>query len=70
MRKEVEEETRFTIQIMLAVLVQPLAAILMWINLSGRTDLGPRRKAFWACASFVWIFGPLAYIMIGGGRLW
>ena len=70
MKKEMEEDTRFTLQLLLAVLFHPLAVVMVWVNLAQRSDLGPRMKTFWVCASFVWIFGPLSYISMGRGKFW
>jgi hypothetical protein len=68
--KEMEQDTKFMLQFLMAFLVHPLAAILIWVNLAARSDIGPRLKAFWVFMSFIWLFGPLAYIAIGGGRFW
>ena len=47
------------IEIVFAIVLHPLAVILVWINLSQRTDLGFVRKLLWGLLSLVWGVGPL-----------
>jgi hypothetical protein len=68
--KEVEEETKNSLAILVALIVHPLAMIMVWANLAGRSDIGPRWKAFWAILAPVYIIGPLSYLYVGGGRFW
>jgi hypothetical protein len=68
--QEMEQEAKFTLQFLVAFIVHPLALLLMWVNLAARSDLGPRMKLFWVLMSFIWLLGPMAYISVGGGRLW
>ncbi|MGB8265570.1 MAG: hypothetical protein WCE44_04550 [Candidatus Velthaea sp.] len=58
------------LQIVLAVVLHPIAAILMWINLAGRDDLSGAKKILWAVIGVVWGIGPILYILVGDGALW
>jgi len=61
---------RVLLEIVFAIVLHPLAVILVWINLSRRTDLGVIRKLLWGLVSLVWGIGPLLYIFLGGGEFW
>jgi hypothetical protein len=68
--QEMGQEAKFTLQFLVALIVHPLALLLMWVNLAARSDMGPRMKMFWVMTGFIWLFGPLTYISVGGGQLW
>lgn len=56
-------------EILLSIFLHPIAMILMWINLLGRTDLTTLAKVAWFVVSIVWGLGPILYILVGGA-LW
>jgi hypothetical protein len=58
------------LEIALAVVLHPIAVVLSWINIAGRTDLSTLQKILWAVISVVWGIGPILYILFGGGTLW
>jgi hypothetical protein len=58
------------LEILFAVILHPLAVILVWINLAGRRDLGLFRKVLWGLVSLIWGVGPLLYVFLGGGDFW
>jgi hypothetical protein len=58
------------LEILLSIVLHPIAAILMWINLLGRDDLGGVQKAIWAITGILWGVGPILYFLVGGGELW
>jgi hypothetical protein len=58
------------LQIVLAVIFHPIAVILMWINLAGRTDLNRVQTIIWAIVGIVWGIGPILYVLVGDGALW
>jgi hypothetical protein len=58
------------IEIILSIILHPIAVILMWINLAGRSDIGAVKKILWAILGLVWGIGPILYILIGDGVLW
>lgn len=58
------------LQILLSILLHPIAMVLMWINVLGRSDLNGLQKTLWIVISIVWGIGPLLYIFFGGGDLW
>ena len=61
---------KLVLEIALAVVLHPVALVLSWINIAGRTDLSTLQKILWAVVCFVWGIGPILYILFGGGTLW
>jgi hypothetical protein len=61
---------KLILEIALAVVLHPIAVVLSWINIAGRTDLSTVQKILWAVISVVWGIGPILYILFGGGTLW
>lgn len=61
---------KLLLEILLAIILHPIAAILMWINLFGRSDLTTAQKIIWAITGIVWGVGPILYMLVGGGTLW
>lgn len=53
-----------------SIVLHPLAMVLAWINIAGRSDLGVVAKVIWGVVSIVWGLGPLLYVLLGGGTLW
>ena len=48
--------------------IHPLAVVLAWINLAGRSDLGAGRKLIWGIFVIVPVV-PFLYVLTGG-ELW
>ena len=48
--------------------IHPLAVVLAWINLAGRTDLSGGRKLVWA-VFLIFPIVPFIYVLTGGD-LW
>lgn len=61
---------KLLLEILLAIFLHPIAAVLMWINLFGRSDLNTAQKIIWAITGIVWGIGPILYMLVGGGTLW
>lgn len=57
-------------EILLSILLHPIAMILMWINLLGRGDLTMFQKVIWFVVSIVWGLGPILYMLVADGSLW
>jgi hypothetical protein len=57
-------------EILLSILLHPIAMILMWINLVGRGDLTTFQKVIWFVVSIVWGLGPILYLLVAEGSLW
>jgi hypothetical protein len=57
-------------EVLVAVILHPIAVILMWINLAGRADLTGVQKLIWGIVGLVWGIGPVLYMLVGGGSLW
>lgn len=58
------------LEILFAVILHPIAVILVWINLAGRKDMGLIKKVLWGLISMIWGVGPLLYVFLGGGEFW
>ncbi|HZO92693.1 MAG TPA: hypothetical protein VFB22_02910 [Candidatus Baltobacteraceae bacterium] len=61
---------KLILQILVAVILHPIAVVLMWLNLAGRSDLGTAQKIVWALVGVIWGIGPILYILVGEGALW
>jgi hypothetical protein len=53
---------------LLVCFIHPLAVVLGWINLAGRTDLSAGKKLVWGIALIVPVV-PFLYVLTGGD-LW
>ena len=53
---------------LLVCLIHPVAVILMWINLAGRTDLTADSKLAWGIFGLIPLV-PFLYVLTGG-NLW
>jgi hypothetical protein len=61
---------KLLLQILLAVILHPIAVVLMWLNIASRDDLGTVEKVIWAIVGIIWGIGPILYILVGRGALW
>jgi hypothetical protein len=61
---------KLLLEVIISVLLHPIAVVLMWINLAGRADLRGVEKILWAIVGIVWGIGPILYILVGRGALW
>ena len=61
---------KLLLEILVSVILHPVAVVLMWINIAGRSDLTTGQKVIWAIVGIVWGIGPILYILVGGGALW
>jgi hypothetical protein len=61
---------KLLLEILLSIVLHPIAMILMWISLFGRDDLSRTKKILWIILSLVWGAGPIVYILLGDGTLW
>lgn len=57
-------------EILLSILLHPIAMILMWINLIARGDMSTFVKVVWFIVSIVWGLGPILYVLVADGALW
>lgn len=65
-----EFTVKLLIEIVLALVLHPVAVVLAWINLAGRDDLGGTKKLLWAVICLVWGIGPILYMLLADGGLW
>ena len=61
---------KLVLEILVSVILHPVAVVLMWISLAGRSDLSSAQKIVWALVGLLWGVGPVLYILVGNGSLW
>ena len=61
---------KLVLEILLAVILSPIATLLMLLNILGRSDLDGSKKIVWALVGIIWGIGPILYITVGDGSLW
>ena len=61
---------KLLLEILLAIILHPIAVILAWINLAGRGDLSDGKKIGWAIVCIIWGIGPILYVLLADGSLW
>lgn len=61
---------KLLIEILLSLILHPIAMILMWINLAVRMDMNGTRKTIWFIVSLIWGLGPILYLLIENGEFW
>jgi hypothetical protein len=58
------------LEIILSILLHPIAMVLMWINLIARGDMTTFKKVVWFVVSILWGLGPILYVLVAEGSLW
>ena len=61
---------KMLLEVLVSLILHPLAVVLMWINLAGRSDLSTGKKVIWAVVGIVWGLGPILYLVLADGQLW
>ena len=61
---------KLIVEILMAIVLHPLAYILCIINIVTRKDLGGGWKVLWILITFFWGIGPILYLLFGGGDFW
>ena len=61
---------KLLVEILLAILLHPVAFVLCLINIVGRGDLSTLQKVVWTVVTLIWGIGPILYILVGDGELW
>lgn len=67
-RRRVQFPTMKKLLELLVCFLHPVAVILMWINLAGRSDLTGLEKVVWAVFGLIPLV-PFLYVLVGGD-LW
>ena len=67
-RRRVQSPSMKKVLELLVCFIHPVAVILMWINLAGRSDLTTLEKVVWAIVGLI-PFVPFLYVLVGGD-LW
>jgi hypothetical protein len=61
---------KLVLEIVVSILLHPVAFVLALVNILGRSDLSGPQKLVWILVCLVWGIGPILYVLVGGGRLW
>ncbi len=61
---------KLILEVLISIVLHPLAMLLMWLNLGGRNDLPSDRKLVWFLVSIIWGLGPILYLLVENGSLW
>jgi hypothetical protein len=61
---------KMLLQVLVSIILHPIALVLMIVNVLGRDDLGGAQKIVWIVVGLIWGIGPILYIVFGGGELW
>ncbi|HVN69897.1 MAG TPA: hypothetical protein VMU38_09660 [Candidatus Binatia bacterium] len=61
---------KLLLEVLLSILLHPIAMILMWINILARGDMTTFKKVVWFIVSIVWGLGPILYVLVAEGTLW
>jgi hypothetical protein len=61
---------KLLLEILLAIILHPIAFVLALLNIAGRSDLNSIQKVIWAVVCLVWGIGPILYVLVGDGALW
>ena len=61
---------KLILEIVVALILHPVAFVLALVNIAGRDDLTPAQKVLWGVVSVLWGIGPILYVIAGGGSLW
>jgi hypothetical protein len=61
---------KLLIEVLISLVLHPVAVLLTWVNIAGRKDLNLPQKLIWGVICLVWGIGPILYMVLGGGSLW
>ncbi len=61
---------KMLLQVLVSLILHPIALLLMILNIVGRDDLDGGKKLLWVLIGLLWGIGPILYITIGDGALW
>ena len=57
-------------EILVAIILHPIAWVLCIINIVGRSNMSGLSKLLWILITFFWGVGPILYVLLGGGEMW
>lgn len=61
---------KLVVEILVSIVLHPIAMVLMWINLLARGDMSGTTKVVWFIVSLIWGLGPILYLLVSDGALW
>jgi hypothetical protein len=65
-----ERNMKLILECLVAIILHPVAVVLVWIDEARRTDMPTVEKVIWGIVALIWGIGPILYILLGGGTLW
>jgi hypothetical protein len=69
-RPQEERNMKLILECLVAIVLHPVAVVLVWIDEARRVDMTPAEKVIWGIVALIWGIGPILYILLGGGTLW
>jgi Phospholipase_D-nuclease N-terminal len=61
---------KLLLEVLLALILHPLAFVLCLVNIAGRRDLSLLEKLVWGFVTLFWGIGPILYVLVGRGAMW
>lgn len=61
---------KLILEFLVAIVLHPIAVVLVWIDEARRMDMTVAAKVIWGIVALIWGIGPILYILFGGGTLW
>jgi hypothetical protein len=61
---------KLVLEILLALILHPIAFVLCLINILGRRDLSGGQQLVWIVVCLFWGLGPILYVLVGDGEMW
>jgi hypothetical protein len=61
---------KLLVEILLALVLHPIAFVLSVINILGRRDLSGAQQFVWIVVCLLWGLGPILYVLVGDGEMW
>lgn len=61
---------KLLLQILVSIVLHPVALVLMVLDIVRREDFGGGKKLLWCLIGILWGIGPILYVTVGDGALW
>jgi hypothetical protein len=68
--ERMEVSMKRLLEVLLSIVLHPVALVLMIINVAGRSDLSGSKKVLWIVVGLLWGIGEILYLFLGDGNLW
>jgi hypothetical protein len=67
--ERMEVSMKRLLEVLLSIVLHPVALVLMIINVAGRSDLSGSKKVLWIVVGLLWGIGEILYLFLGDGNL-